>query len=199
MSDKSLIIIFFVLSISTSILIGSSCSDGFASSSIGSRGACSHHGGVSQMNILIGLFVGVLGVAIIGSIANAFFPPTPLPPLNPQNFTSTKTRPRRRSRYKRTNKNLKYSYSQPKKNKQIIKTNHKQTANTVTSKKTILDTSTQSNPNIPNCPKCGMKMAFRDSKNYGTNFWGCSTYPKCKGILPYEKKNNYRKPTPTYK
>ena len=26
---------------------GNSCSDGFLSSSIGSRGACSHHGGVS--------------------------------------------------------------------------------------------------------------------------------------------------------
>ena len=34
------------------------------------------------------------------------------------------------------------------------------------------------------CPSCGQPMILRTSKrgaNAGTQFWGCSTYPKCKG------------------
>ncbi|WP_351124795.1 topoisomerase DNA-binding C4 zinc finger domain-containing protein [Shewanella sp. T24-MNA-CIBAN-0130] len=39
---------------------------------------------------------------------------------------------------------------------------------------------------IPFCPKCGSKMALRTAKNgahAGNKFWGCSKYPKCKGLL----------------
>lgn len=35
------------------------------------------------------------------------------------------------------------------------------------------------------CPKCGKAMVLREAKrgaNAGNKFWGCSTYPKCKGI-----------------
>lgn len=32
---------------------------------------------------------------------------------------------------------------------------------------------------VPNCPKCGSQMVERSGK-YG-RFWGCSTYPKCRG------------------
>lgn len=189
MLEKSLIIIFFVLSISTSIFIGSSCSDGFASASIGSRGACSHHGGVSHINIFIGLFVGALGVAIVGWIAKTFFPQKSLPPLkqHPQTFTSTKIRSKRRSRYNRSRKSLKYIDSHRIKDKQINKTNQKKNPKTIAIKNYNLEPPKQSNLNTPDCPKCGVKMTFRDSKNYGTNFWGCSTYPKCKGIRPYVK------------
>jgi restriction system protein len=38
---------------------------------------------------------------------------------------------------------------------------------------------------IPDCPSCGQPMVLRTSKrgaNIGTQFWGCSTYPNCKGI-----------------
>ena len=38
----------------------------------------------------------------------------------------------------------------------------------------------------PNCPKCGNRMIKRSAKrgpNTGKDFWGCSTYPKCKGII----------------
>lgn len=38
--------------------------------------------------------------------------------------------------------------------------------------------------NIPACPGCGQPMALRTSKrgaNAGSQFWGCSTYPECKG------------------
>jgi len=34
------------------------------------------------------------------------------------------------------------------------------------------------------CPSCGQPMVLRTSKrgaNAGSQFWGCSTYPKCKG------------------
>lgn len=39
----------------------------------------------------------------------------------------------------------------------------------------------------PNCPKCGSQMIRRIAKqgaNAGQAFYGCSSYPKCRGILP---------------
>jgi len=39
----------------------------------------------------------------------------------------------------------------------------------------------------PNCPKCGAEMKKRVARqggNSGNEFWGCSGYPACKGILP---------------
>ncbi|NOX56855.1 MAG: four helix bundle protein [Planctomycetes bacterium] len=39
---------------------------------------------------------------------------------------------------------------------------------------------------IPNCPKCGRLMVLRTAKKgkrAGTQFWGCSGYPDCDGIL----------------
>lgn len=41
----------------------------------------------------------------------------------------------------------------------------------------------------PNCPKCGAKMVLRTAKsgpNVGNMFFGCSRYPKCRGIVPYD-------------
>ncbi|WP_232507936.1 topoisomerase DNA-binding C4 zinc finger domain-containing protein [Desulfobacula toluolica] len=38
------------------------------------------------------------------------------------------------------------------------------------------------------CPKCGNVMILRTAKkgpNAGTQFWGCSTFPKCRGTLKY--------------
>ena len=38
----------------------------------------------------------------------------------------------------------------------------------------------------PFCPKCGSKMLLRTARKgkfAGKNFWGCSKYPNCKGIL----------------
>ena len=34
----------------------------------------------------------------------------------------------------------------------------------------------------PTCPKCGAPMVFRTRKSDGGSFWGCSNYPKCRGI-----------------
>jgi restriction system protein len=36
------------------------------------------------------------------------------------------------------------------------------------------------------CPNCGGSMILRETKqgqNIGKNFWGCSTFPKCRGIV----------------
>ncbi|MBN1594883.1 four helix bundle protein [candidate division FCPU426 bacterium] len=46
----------------------------------------------------------------------------------------------------------------------------------------------QSDPSdrIPNCPKCGQAMVLRTAKsgrNSGSQFWGCSGYPECKGAI----------------
>lgn len=38
----------------------------------------------------------------------------------------------------------------------------------------------------PNCPKCGSPMVLREAKkgvNAGNQFWGCTRFPKCKGII----------------
>lgn len=45
----------------------------------------------------------------------------------------------------------------------------------------------------PRCPKCGSEMILRTVKNgpnFGNQFWGCSTYPVCRGIVPYERASN---------
>jgi len=42
-------------------------------------------------------------------------------------------------------------------------------------------------PDAPLCPQCGTAMTKRIARhgsNAGKEFWGCTTYPKCKGILP---------------
>jgi len=39
---------------------------------------------------------------------------------------------------------------------------------------------------IPACPQCGKPMALRTAqkgKRAGTQFWGCSGYPDCKGVI----------------
>jgi len=41
----------------------------------------------------------------------------------------------------------------------------------------------------PACPVCGAMMTLRTArkgKNSGSQFWGCITYPECKGTLPLE-------------
>ena len=39
----------------------------------------------------------------------------------------------------------------------------------------------------PNCPLCGALMALRTAKTgnkAGSQFWGCTSYPECKGTTP---------------
>lgn len=40
-------------------------------------------------------------------------------------------------------------------------------------------------PSPPSCPKCGSTMVLRTARqgaNAGSQFWGCSGYPKCRGV-----------------
>lgn len=42
-------------------------------------------------------------------------------------------------------------------------------------------------PAAPNCPDCGRQMVLRTATrgpNTGNQFWGCSDYPRCRGIRP---------------
>lgn len=46
--------------------------------------------------------------------------------------------------------------------------------------------SVEQKTDAPACPQCGVAMVKRSvksGKNIGKEFWGCSTYPKCKGVL----------------
>jgi len=43
-----------------------------------------------------------------------------------------------------------------------------------------------SKPTSPSCPRCGASMVLRTAKrgtNAGGQFWGCSSFPKCRGIV----------------
>jgi restriction system protein len=49
------------------------------------------------------------------------------------------------------------------------------------------DQSNQTDLNPPTCPKCGTLMALRTAKSGktpGSQFWGCTAYPDCKGTQP---------------
>lgn len=35
------------------------------------------------------------------------------------------------------------------------------------------------------CPDCGAPMALRSNKQRGTKFWGCTSYPECRGTRPF--------------
>ena len=44
--------------------------------------------------------------------------------------------------------------------------------------------------NAPECPKCNkgmVKRTVKKGKNIGDEFWGCSQYPKCKGVVDIKK------------
>jgi hypothetical protein len=47
----------------------------------------------------------------------------------------------------------------------------------------------KNNAEAPTCPKCGGVMILRTAKsgnNQGQQFWGCSNFPKCRGIVAHE-------------
>lgn len=50
------------------------------------------------------------------------------------------------------------------------------------SSRRLLDLATEGDWTTPTCPSCGTKMMARDSRR--GRFWGCTSYPKCRGKLP---------------
>ena len=37
----------------------------------------------------------------------------------------------------------------------------------------------------PNCPKCSSPSTLRSAKATGEKFWGCTSFPQCRGTSPY--------------
>ncbi len=49
--------------------------------------------------------------------------------------------------------------------------------------------SAQASEPAPDCPKCGQSMVRRTARrgaNAGNEFWGCSEFPRCRGIVQYQ-------------
>ena len=61
--------------------------------------------------------------------------------------------------------------------------NEKNPESTASSAKSTAPSNTSENTS---CPKCGAKMIQRTTKkgpSKGNEFWGCSTFPKCRGVI----------------
>ncbi|QCU90545.1 nuclease-related domain-containing protein [Thiomicrorhabdus sediminis] len=55
-----------------------------------------------------------------------------------------------------------------------------------TTREHVKSLKSKSMSDTPSCPKCGSAMALRTAKrgqNAGNEFWGCSRYPACRGIV----------------
>ena len=53
---------------------------------------------------------------------------------------------------------------------------------------------------MPNCPKCNRVMCLRTAKqgtNTGSQFWGCSGYPECKGTRKYQPSSDINQAKPS--
>jgi hypothetical protein len=56
----------------------------------------------------------------------------------------------------------------------------------------IVKTNPEIRPTVeikPLCPKCSAEMILRTAKsgqNQGQKFWGCSNFPRCRSVLPFE-------------
>lgn len=162
--NKKIILIFFLLFIPLSILIpGSVCSDGWQSSSIGSRGACSHHGGVSSLPKFLLFFafcISLYGAFYINDLLNKkkshdvkkednlVLPEEKTGTLGPEN---------------QMNGSITQSSNMIKNNpvKKLSKTEKR-----------------------VRCPRCRSSMRIRiakKGKNIGNKFYGCSKFPRCRG------------------
>jgi len=40
---------------------------------------------------------------------------------------------------------------------------------------------------VPVCPRCGKAMVTRTNRRNGESFWGCSSYPECKGTRQWNR------------
>lgn len=75
---------------------------------------------------------------------------------------------------------VKHSYS-TKEIEELVRPNIAKTE-TISPNPPITDNASES----PQCPKCGSEMVLRTAKsgaNQGKQFWGCSNYPQCRGIV----------------
>ena len=158
--NKKTIIIFFLLFIPLSFLMsGKVCVDGWASPSIGSSGACSHHGGVSSFPGIFVFFISLLGTFYVNKL------------LNKKNKDET-------LKEEKTNENL-----TPKEN--ISKgIEEEKTNENLTPKENISKGIEEEKKKRVRCPRCRSYMVIRTvkkGKNIGSKFYGCTKYPRCRG------------------
>lgn len=150
------------------ILGVSECSDGFISHSIGKRGACSHHGGVS--------FFSKIKFPLILFITWLVW-----------NFLTSLTK-------KKKNYGHNNNTSHDSANNNDIETNFT-TSSLETLDPIKLHSNKKPKSIEPSklCPKCRSKLVLRVAKrgrNPGGKFWGCSRYPKCRGTREYLEEKN---------
>lgn len=50
-------------------------------------------------------------------------------------------------------------------------------------------------PECPQCKKIMVKRSAKKGKNIGNVFWGCSDFPKCKGVIKIDKAEDNKKDT----
>lgn len=161
------ILIFVLLFAIGSFLVGEAvCSDGWASPSIGKRGACSSHGGVRKWpGYLVLIFSLVAAVFYYIKRNDAY-----------KKYTDGLMASDLGSEGERGNlnqeKNIKV-ISSPAKNENPFKTKKIPSSESIST---------------PRCPKCRSKMILRVAKrgkNIGGKFWGCRKFPRCRGTSPF--------------
>lgn len=167
--------VLFGLSYLTGWLLGPvTCRDGWASGSIGTQGACSWHGGVDRSRgglFFLYLFLGGFsGWWVMEKLEDRPTYRRPDPILH--------------QRCPKCGGHMSYANDDRTKAKC-----HRYPV--CSGEKEMAD---KPNPRLafdPNaCPQCGMAMRLRTAKrgkHPGSQFWGCSQYPRCRGTRPYKK------------
>lgn len=153
----------FVLSIPGKIR----CMDGFASHSIGKRGACSHHGGVSRSS----------GIQFPLAIFMAWLVWYSLTRL-------TNKKANENEETKHLNHTDPDNSDDP--DEESITEDQEKTNLQKQKDKNYIDKTELSNA----CPRCRSRMVLRVAKkgrHPGTKFWGCSRYPKCRGTRDFKE------------
>ena len=153
------IIAFFVGLIGCSALLGpAKCNDGWASPSIGLRGACSWHGGVTHtggLPLFAGLFLAFAVFHFIGQWCG---------------------KSRRESNEPSTRATSNSAFDEA---------DHPPTGSTpeIVTVVDIADLERRAvRAGVPACPACYQPMIQRTAKrgrNRGSSFWGCRNYPEC--------------------
>lgn len=159
------IIVFLGSMILLSILLGGAvCSDGWASASIGRRGACSSHGGVDRtagaIKFLLSIGATVWAVVAYSAGREKWLAKLRANSEIPTTGTGTGTGTEIPT--------ISLKVVSPPTNSPVL---HPKAARL------------KSSPKVK-CPICGGGMSVRTSrvgKNAGGKFWGCKRFPRCKG------------------
>lgn len=146
------------MTLATLLSHGAHCRDGWASPSIGHRGACSWHGGVARdgggiLYIIAGSFVAWLAYGLLDQRHE--------PPTLQRRDSQTGADSISEGADPSTSDSVKPSARPPYRKRRSIQRNAK-----------------------VRCPKCGSPMVLRQAKrgaNTGHWFYGCATYPACRG------------------